>query len=132
MSAVLTQPEALHPSLWRASQLARSAARCIDTGYAPLSAQLPGGGWPVGVLQELLLQQNGIAEMRLLRPALAKVAARRIVLVQPPHAPQALALAAMAILPSQLLWLRPGKTSCAATACAASTWRRARASTCSS
>jgi protein ImuA len=99
-------PEALHPSLWRASQLARAGVRCIDTGHATLSAQLPGGGWPTGTLVDLLLQQPGIGELRLLRPALAAVAARRIVLLQPPHPPQALALAALGVPPASVLWLR--------------------------
>jgi len=103
-------PESLHPSLWRASQLARSGTRCIDTGHAALSAQLPGGGWPTGTLVDLLIQQPGIGELRLLRPALAEVARRRVVLLQPPHPPQALALAALGVPPSQLIWLRAGQT----------------------
>jgi protein ImuA len=103
-------PEALHPSLWRASQLARGHARCVDTGHGALSTQLPGGGWPVGTLIDLLLQQPGIGEMRMLRPALESVAARRIVLLQPPHPPQALALAALGVAPSQLIWLRTSRT----------------------
>jgi len=105
-SSIFATPEALHPSLWRASQLAHADTRCIDTGHATLSGQLPGGGWPGGTLVDLLLQQPGIGEMRLLRPALAACAARRIVLLQPPHPPQALALAALGLDPSQLLWLR--------------------------
>jgi len=103
-------PEALHPALWKASQLARGGARCIDTGHAPLTSQLPGGGWPVGTLVELLQQQAGIGEMRLLRPALQACAERRIVLLQPPHPPQALALAALGLPPSQLLWLKPERS----------------------
>lgn len=98
-------PETLHPSLWLASQLAQSHERCVDTGYPVLSAQLPGGGWPVGTLVELLLPQPGIGEMRLLQPALAALQ-RPIVLLQPPHAPQALALAALGISPTQLIWIR--------------------------
>jgi protein ImuA len=98
--------EHLHPSLWRASQLAHANTRCIDTGYPALSAQLPGGGWPTGTLVDLLAQQSGIGELRLLRPALAEVGERRIVLLQPPHPPQALALAALGIAPSQLVWVR--------------------------
>jgi len=101
-------PETVHPSLWRASQLAHSATRCVDTGFAALSAQLPGGGWPLGTLIDLLLQQHGIGELRLLRPALAGLGKRPIVLLQPPHAPQALALAALGIEPSQLVWIRGG------------------------
>jgi protein ImuA len=107
----IRSPEDLHPSLWRASQLAHSSTRCIATGHATLSAQLPGGGWPTGTLIDLLVQQCGIGELRLLRPALEKVAQRRIVLLQPPHAPQALALAAMGLAPSKLLWIRSSRSS---------------------
>lgn len=104
----MTLPETLHPSLWRADQLAHSATRCLDTGFAALSAQLPGGGWPLGSLVDLLVQQHGIGELRLLQPALAALARRPIVLLQPPHEPQALALAALGLEPSQLLWVRSG------------------------
>ena len=99
-------PESLHPALWLASQLARSSTRCVDTGHPALSAQLPGGGWPSGTLIDLMLQQPGIGELRLLRPALLQAARRRIVLLQPPHPPQALALAALGLPPSQLVWIR--------------------------
>ena len=105
-----TSPEDLHPSLWRASQLAQASTRCIDTGHPTLSLQLPGGGWPTGSLIDLLPQQPGIGELRLLRPALLKVAQRRIVLLQPPHPPQALALAAMGLAPSQLVWIRSSRS----------------------
>ncbi len=99
-------PEALHPALWLASQLARGATRCVDTGYAALSAELPGGGWPTGTLVDLLLQQPGIGELRLLRPALVSLAKRRIVLLQPPHTPQSLALVGLGLPASQLVWIR--------------------------
>ena len=108
--AAHVSPEDLHPSLWRASQLAHSSARCVDTGHPTLSPQLPGGGWPTGTLIDLLPQQAGIGELRLLRPALNQVAGRRIVLLQPPHPPQALALAAMGLQPSQLIWIRSSRS----------------------
>ncbi|WGG51732.1 translesion DNA synthesis-associated protein ImuA [Rugamonas sp. DEMB1] len=91
--------------------MAHSANRCADTGFAALSAQLPGGGWPSGTLIDLLVQQPGIGELRLLRPALAALGQRPIVLLQPPHAPQALALAALGLPPSQLVWIRSGAKS---------------------
>jgi len=106
----LPDPEALHPSLWRASQLARARTRCVDTGHPSLSNQLPGGGWPMSTMVDLLLQQNGIGEMRLLAPALRTVAERRVVLLQPPHAPQALALAALGLPPESVLWIRTERT----------------------
>ncbi|MFC0135611.1 cell division protein [Massilia eurypsychrophila] len=107
----IASPEALHPSLWLASQLAHSTARCVDTGHPALSAQLPGGGWPTGTLIDLMQQQPGIGELRLLRPALVAAARRRIVLLQPPHPPQALALAALGLAPSQLVWVRTSRSS---------------------
>lgn len=109
-SESIAAPEALHPSLWRASQLAQADTRCVDTGHPALSAQLPGGGWPTGTLVDLLVQQPGIGEIRLLKPALARVAERRIVLLAPPHAPQALALAALGLAPSQLVWIRASRS----------------------
>jgi protein ImuA len=82
----------------------------VDTGHPSLSNQLPGGGWPIGTLVDLLLQQNGIGEMRLLAPALREVADRRVVLLQPPHAPQALALATLGLPPESVLWIRAERT----------------------
>lgn len=99
-------PEDLHPLLWRASQLARSVGRCIDTGYPILSNQLPGGGWPTGTLIDLLVQQCGSGEIRLVAPALQKVAQRRIAFLQPPHSPQIGGLAGLGLAPEHLLWVK--------------------------
>lgn len=103
-------PEDLHPAIWRASQLARSSARCIDTGFPALSSQLGGTGWPTGTLVDLMVQQPGIGELRLLAPALAQVASRKVVLLQPPHVPQAISLAGLGIPPESALWVK-SKTS---------------------
>ena len=62
---------ALHPAVWRASQLGGGAQATSPSGFAALDAELPGGGWPHGVLTELLLPQPGIGELRLLAPTLA-------------------------------------------------------------
>lgn len=98
--------DALHPDIWRASQLARNATRCIDTGHAVLSRQLPNGGWPLGNLVELLNQQSGAGEVRFLAPALRKVAHKRVILLQPPHTPQIVALAGLGITPDQVIWVK--------------------------
>jgi protein ImuA len=96
-------------ALWRGSQLARSHGQTVDTGYAVLSAELPGGGWPLGTLIELLVQQPGVGEVRLLRPALAAVSKRPIALVQPPHIPNSLAFAYLGVPLDKLLRLRAAK-----------------------
>ena len=45
------------------------------------------------------------------RSRVAAVARRRLVLLQPPHPPQALALAALGLAPSQLIWIRTSRSS---------------------
>lgn len=100
-------PESLHPSLWRASQLAHASVRCIDSGHPSLATQLPGGGWPISTQTDVLTQQAGVGELRLLAPALRRVAKRKIVLISPPHAPQIISLAAMGLAPEDVLWLKP-------------------------
>jgi len=59
---------------------------------------------------DLHVQQPGIGEVRLLERALRAAADRKMVMLQPPHAPQTLALAAMGIEPTHLLWPRADRT----------------------
>lgn len=104
---VALPPESLHPALWRASQVGRSAGRTLATGFAALDAELPGGGWPAGVLTELLLAQPGVGEWRLLAPALAALQQgqgggalslpRGVLLFEPPAQPGAWALSALGL-----------------------------------
>lgn len=103
-------PELIHPDIWRASQLGRATTRCIDTGFPVLSTQLGGSGWPTGTLVDLLVQQPGIGELRLLAPALARVAHKKVVFLQPPHAPQAISLAGMGIPVQDALWVKSKAT----------------------
>lgn len=98
--------EEIHPSLWRASQLARGRGRVVDTGYPALSAELPGGGWPLGALVDLLVQQPGVGELRLLRPALSGAGNRPIALVQPPHTPDGLGLSYIGLAIDQVLRIK--------------------------
>ena len=109
----LTPGEPAHPQLplfqhvWRASQLAVSRASTCPSGHPALDRELPNRGWPRSTLVELLLQQAGIGEMQLLKPALAGLAQnRRIALVQPPYLPQAMACETWGIDSSRLLWIR--------------------------
>jgi cell division inhibitor SulA len=96
-------------TLWRASQLARGRGRTVDTGYPVLSTELPGGGWPVGMLVDLLVQQPGVGEMRLLRPALSTLADRPVALVQPPHIPDGLGLGYIGLSLDRLLQIKTPK-----------------------
>ncbi|WP_250511589.1 translesion DNA synthesis-associated protein ImuA [Caballeronia sp. GACF4] len=110
MAALPKHIEAIHPAIWRGSQLARAYGKTIDTGYAALSAELPGGGWPIGSLVELLIQQPGIGEMRLLNPALIAASQRPVALLQAPHVPNSLAFAYLGVPLNKLTMLRAPKT----------------------
>ena len=98
-------------SIWRADQMGSCQAAVTATGYPGLDQELPNGGWPSSTLIELLLQQAGIGEMRLLQPALCAIGKqRRIVMVQPPHLPQAAAWAHWGLPADRFLWLKTART----------------------
>ncbi len=86
-----------------------SRRRTIASGLEALDAQLPGGGWPLGALTEILLQHHGIGELRLLMPALARMSreGRWLAWVAPPYLPYAPALAQMGVDLSRLMLIRP-------------------------
>ena len=73
------------PRVWTARDLA--GATGLSTGYPPLDACLPGGGWPVGALTELIHDRPGIGELTLLAPALSRLAAEKkaIALIGAPY-----------------------------------------------
>ncbi len=98
-------PLATH--IWRGSELAHELAT-VSSGHRELDQQLPGGGWPRGALTEILLEHEGIGEIRLLLPTLAHLTRqhRLIVLVAPPWLPYAPAYAAAGVALSHLLIVR--------------------------
>jgi protein ImuA len=104
-AALRRSPETLHPALWLGHQLGRSGALTVATGFARLDAELPGGGWPRGVLSELLLAHPGVGEIRLLAPSLVATqrVGRLVMLFDPPAALAAAALAALGIVVDELL-----------------------------
>jgi len=87
----------LHPDLWQASGQADRGQAAVPSGHPALDAQLPGGGWPSGSLTELLVRALGVGELRLLAPALRRLAhsGRQILLLAPPQLPYGPALAAL-------------------------------------
>ena len=78
-------------TVWRAGRAPLAAPRGEPTGFDALDALLPQGGWPCAALTELLLPADGVGELALLLPTLARLAAcgGRVVLVAPPYLPYA-------------------------------------------
>ena len=59
------------PGVWHADVLGAATTQTQPTGHALLDAQLPGGGWPVGALCEVLQPLAGRHEWPLVLPASA-------------------------------------------------------------
>ncbi len=112
--------------VWRADQLAASAGTVLSSGHPALDAQLPGGGWPVGALTELLQVQSGSGEWGLLLPVLAQLLPSHtagvatptcVVLVGAPHVPLGPTLQARGLDAQRLLWVRTDTPAARAWAC---------------
>jgi cell division inhibitor SulA/protein ImuA len=93
-----------HPWFWRGDDLA-FVASTLPTGYEALDRELPGGGWPHGQLIELLADDHGIGELRLLLPALRALVESGgwVAMVAPPHTPYAPAFARAGIDPRRII-----------------------------
>lgn len=77
------------------------------SGVDALDAALPWGGLPRGALTELLLAHDGLGELGLLLPLLARLdASLPIVFVAPPYLPYAPALAAAGLAPERIMEVR--------------------------
>lgn len=90
---------ALPAAVWRAARLDTSRIASIPSEYPALDTQLPGGGWPLGMLTELITREPGIGELRFLVPLLRRLSREHkvVILLGPPHAPYAPALASFGI-----------------------------------
>lgn len=65
------------------------AAPAQPTGWPRLDAALPAGGWPDAALTEILIPADGVGELQLLMPTLARLTQtdRPVLLIAPPYAP---------------------------------------------
>lgn len=90
--------------------MGRPHAAVLASGFAELDAALPGGGWPVGVLTELLLPHPGVGELRLLAPVLAALQRQQpercLMWFDPPTVPCAWALRSLGLSARQLVLVR--------------------------
>ncbi|MBM0105436.1 translesion DNA synthesis-associated protein ImuA [Steroidobacter sp. S1-65] len=94
------------PLLWRAESLAPVQSQCVSTGYQPLDRAL-GGGWPLPSLIELLCDDHGIGELRLLvgllrtaQGASALTAPKIVLWLSPPFELHAIALTQYGLAPN--------------------------------
>jgi len=91
-------------TLWHAGRSAKTSDDGEPTGHEALDALLPQRGWPRRALTELLLPADGVGELELLFPALARLtqAGHPVVLIAPPYIPYAPAWQAAGVDLAQL------------------------------
>jgi cell division inhibitor SulA/protein ImuA len=97
------------PGVWRGGELENVVHATVPTGHRALDRELPGGGWPMGTLSEVLHDGVGIGEVSFLSGALARAAdgGRLIAWVNAPHLPYAPAIAQAGIPLERCLVVRP-------------------------
>lgn len=96
------------PDVWRVQDLAPPAC-ALSSGHEALDRHLPGGGWPVGSLIELIQARPQAHVWQLALPALAQLTRDQpgpIALVGAPHPPFGPALSAQGLPADRLLWIR--------------------------
>ena len=91
-------------ALWHAGRSAAIAADGETTGFDDLDALLPQRGWPRRALTELLLPADGVGELSLLLPTLARLTqdGAAVAVVAPPCVPYAPAWQAVGVDLSRL------------------------------
>jgi protein ImuA len=90
--------------VWRGTELARQTQATIASGHTLLDNELPGHGWPLGQLIEVLQVQPGLHEWRLLWSALRNAVQNGpLVLIGAPHLPNLSALASMGVPVDKIL-----------------------------
>jgi len=101
-------PPAL-PGLTRGGAPGAAPPPGLPTGFAALDGRLPGGGWPVGALTEVLPAAPGVGELGLLLPALARLSRRGrwLAWIDPPHIPYAPALSVAGVDLARVVTVRP-------------------------
>ena len=106
------------PQLWRGREPNRSQ-RTVVTGHARLDAQLPGSGWPVGAVTELIAEQPGLGEFSLLFPALSSMSTggQWVILIDPPWIPYPASLHGHGLALERLLVVHSGSARGALWAC---------------
>lgn len=97
------------PRLWRGSHMPVQM-RTFPTGFAALDQVLPGGGWPMGAVVELIAGVAGIGEVRLLLPLVQRLTltGNHVLLVHPPYMPNGAMLEQAGVNPERLLVIGAG------------------------
>ena len=99
------------PHVWQVGKLAAGEEN-IATGHVALDAQLPGAGWPLGTMVEVLQERSEQHVWQLLLPGLVQAVTEKpghVVLVNAPFEPFAPSLSAQGLTGERLMCVRADK-----------------------
>jgi protein ImuA len=99
------------PHVWQGREMACAEEGAVATGHCALDAELPGGGWPLGLV-EVLQERPEQHVWQLTAPALAHSLQSQlgpVVLVAAPFQPFVPGLQAQGIGGDRLLWIRAAR-----------------------
>lgn len=115
MSAPRLHPVATFPAdlphVWQGLEMSCAEDGVVPTGHGILDAELPGGGWPLGLV-EVMQDRPEHHVWQLTGPALAALLQEQpgpVVLVAAPFAPFLSSLQAQGVPAHRLLWIRASK-----------------------
>ena len=96
-----------HPQLWRANQVSHPL-KVLSSGHLVLDDALPGNGWQMGAVSEIITDTAGCGELSLLLPVLARLSQKNhwIVMIDPPWIPNPSALHGRGLALEKLLLVR--------------------------
>ncbi|MFM0325797.1 translesion DNA synthesis-associated protein ImuA [Caballeronia glebae] len=99
----------LQRQVWQGSPINDPDSNIISTGFRALDLALPGAGWMPGTVTELLIEESGVGEIRLLARTIRELTARKgrsVIFVAPPWKPNLAALRKMNIAVNKLVWVK--------------------------
>ncbi|MEJ8837540.1 translesion DNA synthesis-associated protein ImuA [Ramlibacter sp. AN1133] len=98
----------LPKGVWKGSELGSQIGEAVPSGWEALDRELPGGGWPLRSITEILTPQPAVLEWRLLAGGLASAVAagREVILVGPPKPPHLPGLLHAGLDERKLVWIQ--------------------------
>jgi protein ImuA len=99
----------LQRQVWQGSPINDPDSNIISTGFRALDIALPGAGWMPGTVTELLIEESGVGEIRLLARTIRELTARKgrsVIVVAPPWKPNLAALRKMNIAVNKVVWVK--------------------------
>lgn len=98
----------LPQGVWKGSELGSRLGETVPSGWEALDRELPGGGWPLRSITEILTPQPAVLEWRLLAGGMgsAVAAGREVVLVGPPKPPHLPGLLHAGLDERKLVWIQ--------------------------